>query len=93
MSVLEKLYSGNIAPSEKYLKKEGEYHRINQKLTEYIDELSEALNDKERALCEKIGEKIYALGYIAEKECFIEGFCLGSQIMLEVMHYESKNYS
>ncbi len=92
MSALEELYNGNISPSEKFLKDGGEYKAINQKLTKYIDELMLHLNNEEKQLCEKIEDNIYKLSYISEKECFIEGFRLGAQIMWEILLYKSENY-
>lgn len=92
MCILEELYNGNINPSEKFLKDSGDYKKINQELNKHIDELMLHLNDEEKQLCKKIEDNIYKLDYISEKECFIEGFRLGAQIMREILEYESKNY-
>ena len=92
MSILEELYNGNINPSEKFLKASGGYKKINQELNKHIDELMLHLNDEEKQLFQKIEDNIYQLNYISEKECFIEGFCLGAQIMREILEHKSENF-
>lgn len=92
MSILEELYNGNIVPTEKYIKKGGEYQKINDELSEKIEKLMCTLNSKQKDLCEEIEDGFCRLSYISEKECFIDGFRLGAQIMREILEYKSKNY-
>lgn len=92
MSVLEELFNGNINPTEKYIKKGSEYQKLHQELTDYIDELLPLLNGDEQAICEKIADNASKLSYITEKERFIEGFCLGAKLVLEILQYKSSNY-
>lgn len=92
MSILEELYKGNVNPSDKYIKENSEYAEINKQLTKYIDELLPLLNDEEKQLCEKIADTASNLGYISEKERFVEGFCTGAQIVLELLNYKSENF-
>ncbi len=92
MAILEELYNGNIVPSEKFIKKGGEYQKVNDELSEKIEKLTCTLNSKEKDLCEEIGDGICKLSYISEKECFIEGFRLGAQIMREILEYKSENF-
>ena len=92
MAILEELYNGNINPSDRYIKKGSDYQKINNQFTEYIDELMLSLNDKEKQLCDKIGDSMVSLCSIAEKECFIEGFCMGVKLTLEISNYKSTNF-
>ncbi len=92
MSILEELYNGNINPLERYIKNGSEYQKLNNQLTECLDELMLLLDNRGKQLCEKIGDNIADLSCISEKECFIEGFCMGTQMMWEIMHFKSENF-
>ncbi len=92
MSVLAELYHGNVNPSERFIKKSGEYGRLMEELTERMDEFTPALNEKERELYEKIEDIITELGGISEEDCFVEGFRLGAQIMWEIFRGENRNF-
>ena len=93
MSILEELYDGNIRPFERYIKSDSEYQKLSNQLSEHLNTFMTLLNDKEKQLYEKIEAGFSDLNYISEKECFIEGFRIGVQIMWEVIHFKSKNYS
>ena len=43
------------------------------------------LNEKQKSVLEKYSDCLTELSFINEKEIFVEGFCLGAKIMLEVM--------
>lgn len=92
MSMLEELYYGNIHPAEKHIKKGGEYQKLNQQLMDTLDELMTMLNDEEKQLYEKAEDMAFNLKSISEKEYFIEGFCMGAQIMREIACFKSTNY-
>ncbi len=91
MSVLEELYNGNINPSEKFIKRGSEYHKLNVELIEQIEEFTKNLNEAQNKAYEEIIEKIYNLNAIIEHERFEDGFCLGAKLILEIIGYESKN--
>lgn len=92
MSILEELYNGNVNPSGKYIRKGSEYQRINNQLTDDIEKLIGMLNEEERQLCKRIEDNLYKLGYITEKERFIEGFGIGVQLMCEILNYKSESF-
>ncbi len=92
MSILKDLYYGNIKPSERYVKKESEYHKETVKLSNDIDEFIKLLNNKENELFERIIDTIYAIKELSEEECFIKGFCTGAKMMLEISNYKSNNF-
>ncbi len=93
MSMLKELYNGNINPVEKYIKKGGEYQKINKLLVEDIDKLILKLNADEKKLLEKIFDEMSSLNLISETESFVYGFCLGSQLILEILNYKSENFN
>ncbi len=92
MSILDELYDGNIHPSQRYIRKDGEYQKINEQLVEHLDKLLILLNDEQKHLLEDVGEKISMLGYISEKESFMEGLCIGVKLAWEVDRFESDNF-
>ena len=92
MSVLEDLYDGNINPYERYINPEGEYQRLNTQVTGKIEVLINSLSSEEKQQLDEIIDSFAAIGYISEKENFIEGFCLGAKIMLEIISFKSQNF-
>ena len=45
MTILEEFYNGNINPSEKFVKKGGEYGRLLNEYAEQLDRLTAMLDD------------------------------------------------
>lgn len=85
MTILEELYYGNIHPAEKYVRKDGEYQKLTDRITRRFDKLTSTLNEEGIALLNEICEMISEREDLSEKETFVEGFCLGAQIMKEIM--------
>ena len=92
MKILEELYYGNISPVEKEIIKDSEYDKINQRVNVLIEKFMKELNNKQRTELDDIIETYISLANISETDSFIEGFCLGSKIMLEVSNYKSRNF-
>lgn len=57
-----------------------------------IDKFIKLLNDNEKDLFENIIDKKLSLICIVERESFLEGFCMGAKIILEVMYFKSSNF-
>ncbi len=92
MSILKDFFNGNTIPCEKYIKRDGEYYELNKELTKNIDNLSSSLNSQEKDLFEKIENDAISICAICEEERYIEGFCAGAKMMLEIMNYKSENF-
>ena len=86
MSILDELYNGNVVPAERFVKKGGEYARLMNELTECSEKLSAILDDTGKEMWNKIMDTDRAMEFISEKESFIDGFCLGARIMLEILN-------
>lgn len=93
MSVLEELYNGNINPSEKFIKKGSEYDKLTKQFSDCSDKLMKLLNNEQKALLNESSDIMSNLCYINEKEAFTEGFCIGAQMILDIMNFNSKNFS
>ena len=85
MSMLEEIYYGNVVPSEKFVKKGSEHHKLTLKLVELEDELYKMLNREEKTVYEQITEMRCKQEDIVGMELFIDGFEMGSRIMLEIL--------
>ncbi|MBP3390057.1 MAG: hypothetical protein J6L58_00005 [Clostridia bacterium] len=85
MSMLEEIYYGNIVPSEKFVKNGSEHHMLTLKLLELEDKLYRTLNGEEKTFYEQIIEIRCKQEDIVGMELFIDGFEMGSKIMLEIL--------
>ena len=92
MSILKDLYYGEINPAERYVKKESNYYKLSEQLTENIDKFTKQLNDQEKQLFEKITDSIYYINGISEEECYTKGFCTGAKMILEILAHKSDNF-
>ncbi len=92
LNILKELCKGNIKPSEKSIKKEGQYDEIFNQLIDDIDKLKVSLNKEEKVLLDKILDMEISLNCISEEENFIDGFCTGIKMILEVLNYKSENF-
>ncbi len=92
MNILDEFYNGNISPVEKFIKKESEYYKLNCELIDKIENFTTKLGSKDKVLFEEIENKAIMLCAICEEERYIEGFCTGAKLMLEIMNYKSKNF-
>ena len=86
MFVLDKLYRGNISPIENYPKDNEAYIEAFQKLIDAQYAHQKMLSSEAQMQFEKITELERIVDGIAEEECFIEGFRIGVQMMLDVMN-------
>lgn len=92
MSILSELYYGNICPTEKYLLKDGEYKKLLIKITDLMQKFTESLPDELHIIWNEINDMNSAMNNISDRESFIDGFCLGTKIMLEVIYHDHENH-
>ncbi len=90
-SVLRQLYEGGLSPDVQYTPKTNAYRKLHAAQTQHYDQLAarlKALNpplDKELAA---VVDEQLALLPIEMGEMFIDGFCLGARMMIEVYQKE-----
>lgn len=92
MSILEELFDGTINPSEKIIKKDSNCQILNEQLDRYTEKLIPLLSKEGKELFSKIEDTLISINQIYEKEAFIEGFRLGTQIICEAINYKSTNF-
>ena len=92
MSILNELYNGNISPSEKFIKKNSEYYKLNGELIDKMSEFTAKLKSEEKARFEEIETYAIKLCAICEEEMYIDGFCTGVKLIQEITNYKSENF-
>lgn len=92
MSILKDLYYGNIEPSQRFIKKDSEYKKIQGEFVDCLEELNATLTEEQKRLRVQIEDKSLAMCCISEEERFIDGFCMGAKMMLEIINFKSSNY-
>ena len=88
MSILDKLWCGNIAPHERDFKKGGAYAVLLGYIVRHEEALQKRMNDEEKEIFEKFTECTNEMYGIAEREAFVRGFTIGARIIIEVMNTE-----
>ena len=93
MSVLKDLYYKNAGRTAIYVKKGGEYDKVNKVFTERIEKLCATFNKEQQKLFEDVEESVIDLSEIRESDCYADGVSLGARWMLEVMNFKSENFT
>ena len=86
MYILDKLYRGNLSPIEDYPKDNEAYVEAVQHLIDEQYIFMRSISPEAKEQYEKLIELERAVDRIAEEECFVEGFRMGVQMMLDVLH-------
>ena len=84
-SILHELHYGNIAPSERPATRSPEQNKALQAMCDNEEKLLSHLNAEEKAWFEAYTNAHDDLNLATEADSFIDGFCLGMQIAIEVM--------
>ena len=85
MYVLDRLWRGEITPSEKYMRQGSEYREIMLHLCRIGDQISEELSQKGNELFQEYMDTQLKLQSIESRETFIDGFRLGAGLLLDVV--------
>ena len=89
MYILDKLYRGNISPIEDFPKDNAAYVEALQHLIDEQYVLMRMISSEANEQYEKLVELERAVDRIAEEECFVEGFRMGVQMMLDVLQCDA----
>ena len=83
--MLEKLYYGNIAPYERYIKHGSREEKFLKLLCQNEENLTKNLNNRQKEIFNKFTDCQKELRDITTRQAFADGFILAVQIMVEVM--------
>lgn len=86
-SILSALYEGKIFPEEQYSPKSEEYRKIYQEHYRHYDDFIETLSKLnpplDKRFIEIMDEQFDLISYDFS-EMFIDGFCLGARMMIDI---------
>ena len=85
MKTLEELWYGNIDPQGRDIKKGSRIERILSLVVKNDDTMQAMLSDMQKEQYEKLCDSQNELTGLLEREAFIEGFCLATKIMIDVI--------
>ena len=84
-SILHEFYYSNINPNEKPFKRDSEYIKVIKNLSDSEEKLLNLLLGTEKELFEAFSKAQSDLNEISVADSFVDGFCLGMRIAIEVM--------
>ena len=82
-SLLRKLFSGNVSPSERIVPRDPEYRRISHEIDEKESCLMEKLPPDEQQPFEDLVNLFLQSSYLYGSTCFTQGFSLGTALTAE----------
>ena len=85
MHILEDLWYGNAAPSERTIRTGSRYEKLQKQLVAAEDALREELSPDGKNAYEKICRKQTEMAQIAECDSFIRGVRIGARLVLDIM--------
>lgn len=88
-SILHEFYYGNISPNEKSFVRGSEYGKTIKIVADSEEKLLKLLNDDETELFKTFSNAQGDLNEISVADSFVDGFCLGMRIAIEVMEKQS----
>ncbi len=83
MNILGELWYGNIYPNERSIRKDGEYAQALRKVVEEKECLLPNLAPELRKAIEKLMDVQMEAAAIAERDAFVMGFRLATQIIVD----------
>ena len=91
MYVLDKLWRGELSPSEPCVKYGSEYSEIRHKAAQLSSQLVSRLPDEEKRIFQEYQELRERMCYISEEDMFVNGFRTGVGLILDsVGTYDSQ---
>lgn len=85
MYLLDRLWRGDIAPSERYIRTGSEYQKISKTFCGVADTLHSGLSPEEKELWEEANRLKSELTMLSEEDIFIYGFRMGARMILDVV--------
>ena len=86
MFFIDKLWEGQISPSQKAIRKGSDYHKLLHKISCAVSAFEESLEENAKVRFREIEQAQAKLNGIENEETFIEGFRLGAGMILDVLN-------
>lgn len=85
MYALDDLWHGKIIPFESPVREKDRYMKLLSELEKQEEKISALLPEEGVQLLEKYRDSQDAMSGLSSKHSFIDGFCLGARLMLDVL--------
>ena len=85
MYVLDKLWRGELSPSEPCVNYGSEYSEIRHKATQLSSQILSGLPDEGKKMFQEYQELRERMCYISEEDMFVNGFRTGVGLLLEAI--------
>ena len=85
MYLLDKLWRGDITPSERYIRPDSEFKRKAKEFCDAADRLQEQLSPEGKNLWEEADRLKSDMVMLTEEDVFIYGFRMGARMILDVI--------
>ena len=86
MYMLDKLWRGQISPSERFLRSGTEYKKLSKELCDALDRFSEMLPKEAKSQLDQIDRLQLSMLSISEEDAFIVGFRMGARTILDIIN-------
>jgi hypothetical protein len=83
-SIVEELFCGNLKPEERMVPTDPDYRPLNKKISEIMQEAKVRFSEKDFATLEQILDLNGESNSMVIKEAFVQGFRMGTLVMVEV---------
>ena len=85
MYILEDLWNGNIAPSERVIRTGSQYAQLQKQLVAAEEDFRKELSPEGKAAYDTFCRKQAELSEISECDCFIRGVRVGARLLLDIV--------
>ena len=85
MYILEDLWNGNIAPSERVIRTGSQYAQLHKQLVAAEEDFRKELSPDGKAAYDTFCRKQAELSEISECDCFIRGVRIGARLLLDIV--------
>lgn len=90
-TILSSLYCGNLRPADKEVLPKSLYAKRAGDLERCAEKLEQCLGAQEKALFREYITLYGKLDHLEVEESYIDGFCTGARMMLEILTGQSEN--
>lgn len=85
MYILEDLWNGDIAPSERLIRTGSQYAQLQKQLVAAEEDFRKELSPEGKAAYDTFCRKQAELSEISECDCFIRGVRVGARLLLDIV--------
>ena len=85
MYILEELWNGNVAPSERVIRTGSQYAQLQKQLVAAEEDFRKELSPDGKAAYDTFCRKQAELSEISECDCFIRGVRVGARLLLDIV--------